>query len=161
MERPDFHIGLDDLELVTGIRLDHLQMMMDGEALPSDHHARLLRRYLKRDEYRWMMRHSKPDLNIVTSRVGSLPEGHRLIPYLPARNLRPGDLIAHPSSGGGVSRWVRVDEVREEDRMVLDVGSIYAFIGKSTALRVARAESSEDEYDDSPHLHQGPGSSGT
>lgn len=160
MERPDFHIGLDDLELVTGIRLDHLQMMMDGEALPSEHHAKLLRKYLRPEEHRWMMRHTKPELNIVTSRVGSLPDGHRLIPYLPAHLLRKGDLIAHPSSGGGVSRWIRVDEVREEDRMILDVGSIYAFIGKSTALRVARAESSEDDRDDSANLHQEQGPAG-
>ena len=156
MQRPDFSIDLEDLELITGIRLGHLQMMMDGEALPSEYHARLLRKLLQPEEYQWMTRHRRPELNIVESRMGFTPEGYRLIPYLPAQEVRKGDLIAHPPAGG-VARWIRVDEVREEARMVLDVGSVYAFIGKSTALRVARAESTEDEQQ-SASEHQGPGS---
>lgn len=145
MDKPEFGISLDNLELVTGIRLDHLQMMMNGECLPSEHHAKLLRKHLSNDEFRWMTRHSKPELNVVTSRIGSVPQGYRLIPYLPAKDLMPGDLIAHRDSslGPGKSRWIRVVSVSNEGRVVVDVGSVYAHIDKSTALRVARAERAE------------------
>lgn len=111
---------LEYISTITGIRLSHLQRMLDGEISPSKEHRHELVKALGADVAAKFSTHKKALPQTIDGHATrKVPNGYQLVEYMPAVEIIAGDLIAYRSplsasahnQRSGAVRWVKVLDV--------------------------------------------------
>jgi hypothetical protein len=134
--------SLDELSLASGVDLPSLQKFNAGEALPSIHHVKSLRRVFPKMPLDVLKTHTVTSPEHISTRRGTLPEGTELHTGK-VRDLMVGDYIpyvlpkGHESIFG--SHWVQVrSTIKQNILHRLDLGGIERPFHSDVSIRFAR-----------------------
>lgn len=140
-ENTDF-TSLDELSLASGVDLPSLQKFSAGEAIPSLHHVKALKRVFPRLPIELIKRHDVETPEHISTRRGTLPEGTELHVGT-VRDLMVGDYVpyvlpkGHESTFG--SHWVQVRSTTKQSILTLiDLGGIQRSFNSEMSIRFAR-----------------------
>ena len=140
-ENTDF-TSLDELSLASGVDLPSLQKFAAGEATPSIHHIKALKRVFTRLPVELIKRHGVETPEHISTRRGTLPEGTE-IHVGTVRDLIAGDYVpyvlpqGHESTFG--SHWVQVRSATKQSILTLvDLGGIQRAFNSDMSIRFAR-----------------------
>jgi hypothetical protein len=140
-ENTDF-TSLDELSLASGVDLPSLQKFNAGEAIPSIHHVKALKRVFPRMPIEIIKTHRVETPEHISTRRGMLPEGTELHVGT-VRDLMVGDYIpyvlpqGHESTFG--SHWVQVRSTTKQSILTLvDLGGIQRSFNSEMSIRFAR-----------------------
>lgn len=150
-EQYDPLLDPENLALVTGISVEHLQGMLNGELEPSYWHRERIAATVGHEVLDKLDHHHLAQPESIPAPRGQVPEGYHLVRRILGRDLRVGDLIAYTGQGTTKLDWVRVDSVVAGNRawdmtlLHITVGGVDMTISsETTAFRIARRNEPED-----------------
>lgn len=135
--------SLDELSLATGVDLPSLRKIDSGEATPSAHHVKAIRRIFPALPLETIKRHGVVTPDHISTRRGTLPEGTTLH-IGTVGELEVGDYIPYVPPRGHVvtfgSQWVRVRSTERQGPllMTVDFGGILRTFACDLSIRFAR-----------------------
>ena len=136
--------SLEELSLATGVELPSLYKINNGDALPSIHHIKAIRRIYPRLPLELMKRHVIHTPEYISTRRGVLPD-NTVLHVGRVKELRPGDLIPYlPIRSGSEtvsgSHWVEVRSITSLTPLssTVDFGGLSAHYVHDVSIRFAR-----------------------
>lgn len=135
--------SLDELSLASGVDLPSLTKINAGEATPSPHHVKALRRIFSGIPAEVLKRHTISVPDHISTRRGTLPEGTELH-IGTVSDLRVGDYVPYvPARGQSTtfgSHWVQVRSLVPQGitKTIIDFGGIVRPFSPELSIRFAR-----------------------